>query len=285
MGGRLDSTNICNPVVTCITNIGYDHMQYLGESLEEIAAEKAGIIKEAIPLVVGRTQLETRPVFEKITTKKNSRLVYADQHFDLREVQTRGSKFLTFDVWKDSRMFLEKLDSPLLGKYQQENIATALQTIEVLNNETGLSIDEQTIREGIENVVQRTGLLGRWQILSTNPLTICDTGHNPEGMREIINQLSQTSYEDLHFVFGMVNDKDPENILSLLPKNATYYFSKPDIPRGLDAEILKEKAFKAGLRGESYNSVKHALNSATNNAKVNDLVFIGGSTFVVAEVV
>jgi len=285
MGGRLDSTNVSKPVVSCITNIGYDHMQFLGETIEEIAREKAGIIKEGIPVVIGKTQAGAKEVFEKVASEKNTQLFFADQHVDLREVQTRDSKFLTYDVWKDNQMYIEELNSPLLGKYQAGNIATTIEVIEILKSKLQLGIDEKTIREGIENVVKRTGLLGRWQIINTNPLSICDTAHNPEGIREIVDQLLQTNFDHLHFVFGMVNDKNPESILYLLPKNATYYFCKPDIPRGMDAEILKEHAFKAGLRGEQYNSVMHAFNSAVNNAKVNDLVFIGGSTFVVAEIV
>jgi len=285
MGGRLDSTNVSKPVVSCITNIGYDHMQFLGETIEQIAFEKAGIIKEGIPVVIGKTQPGATEVFEKVASKKNTQLFFADKHIDLREVQTRENRFLTYDVWKNNQLFIEELNSPLLGMYQAGNITTTLEIIDVLKSILHLKIDEQTINEGIENVVKRTGLQGRWQIINTNPLTICDTAHNPEGIQEVVDQILQTNFDHLHFVFGMVNDKNPESILYLLPKNATYYFCKPDIPRGMEAEILKEHAFKAGLRGEHYNSVKQALNSADNNAKVNDLVFIGGSTFVVAEVI
>ena len=285
MGGRLDSTNVSNPVVSCITNIGYDHMHFLGDTIEKIAAEKAGIVKENIPLVVGKTQPGAKEVFEKVTAEKKAPLIFADEHFELRKIQTRESKLRSYDVWKDDQLFIEELESPLLGNYQAGNIATALQIVDVLNKNHGLNIDAKTIREGIGDVIRKTGLHGRWQILKTNPLTICDTGHNPEGIQEVVEQIGETSYEHLHFVFGMVNDKNPESILYLLPKGATYYFCKPDIPRGMDADELKEHAFKAGLRGENYNSVMHAFNSAINNAKVNDLVFIGGSTFVVAEII
>ena len=285
MGGRLDSTNVSNPIVSIITNIGYDHMQFLGDTIEQIATEKAGIIKKNIPLVVGKSQPGASEVFEKISTDKKAAIIFADAHFELREIQTREKDRLTYDVWHDHQMYLEKLESPLMGKYQGGNIATSLQAIEVLISRNQIEIEKGDIRDGIENAIQNTGLHGRWQVLSNNPLTICDTAHNPEGIQAVVHQLAETSFDHLHFVFGMVDDKNPDSILYLLPKNATYYFCKPDIPRGMDAEKLRELSFKAGLRGEHYNSVNHALNSAVNNAKVNDLVFIGGSTFVVAEVV
>ena len=285
MGGRLDSTNVSNPVVSVITNIGFDHMQFLGDTIEKISAEKAGIIKEKVPVVIGKTQAGAKEVFEERCKEKESPIYFADQHFEFREIQTRDQSYLTYDVWKDHQLFIEKLDSPLLGKYQSGNIATALQTLEVLKSLNELTLSTEDIRQGIELVVQHTGLQGRWQILHKNPLTICDTGHNPEGLQAVVEQIADTQFEKLHFVFGMVNDKNPESLLYLLPKHATYYFCKPDIPRGMDVEELKEHAFKAGLRGEHYSSVNQALHSATNNAKANDLVFVGGSTFVVAEVI
>lgn len=285
MGGRLDSTNMSKPVISIITNIGYDHMQFLGETIEQIATEKAGIIKQHVDLVVGKTQSGAKEVFQKIASEKKSTITFADEHFDLREIQTRENNRLVYDVWKDLQMYLEKLESPLLGKYQAGNIATSLQAIEVLINNNEVEIDADTIRAGIGDIIENTGLQGRWQIIATNPLTICDTGHNPDGIKAVVEQIAETQFDNLHFVFGMVDDKNPESILYLLPNNATYYFCKPDIPRGMDAEVLKQHAFKAALRGESYSSVKHAYNSAINNAGVNDLVFIGGSTFVVAELV
>lgn len=285
MGGRLDSTNISKPVLTVITNIGYDHMQFLGDTIEKIATEKAGIVKNEIPLVVGKKQKGADEVFIKKTKEKLSSITYADDHFELREIQTREKNYLYYDVWYDSSLFLEKLVSPLLGRYQSGNIATVLQSIEQLKQTAHIEINKNHITDGILNVTDNTSLLGRWQVLGTNPLTICDTGHNSEGIQAVVNQIADTRFDHLHFVFGMVNDKNPESILYLLPKNATYYFCKPDIPRGMDADELKQHAFKAGLRGETYNSVQLAYNSAKNNAGVNDMVFIGGSTFVVAEIV
>ena len=285
MGGRLDSTNISNPVLSIITHIDYDHTQFLGDTLEKIATEKAGIIKKSIPVVIGRRQKETTPVFEKVVRDKNTHLIFAEDHFELRKIETRNPMEKHYDVWCDNKLYLENVNSPLLGNYQMENIATALQSILELNQSGHIKIEKETIREGLENVIDNTHLLGRWQILNKNPLTIADTGHNRDGLMAIREQLLETDYERLHFVLGMVSDKDHEEVLTLLPTNAIYYFCKADIPRGLDAEILKEKAFKAGLNGSSYPSVMHAYNSAVNNAGPHDLVFVGGSTFVVAEVI
>jgi dihydrofolate synthase/folylpolyglutamate synthase len=236
-------------------------------------------------VVVGKKQAESSLVIEKVADENQAPICYAEEHFELREVKTRKRDKLTYDVWYDHQAYIEKLESPLLGRYQGSNIATAFQTLELLNKAGQIKFSQEDIRSGIANVIENTGLQGRWQILATNPLTICDTAHNPEGIQAIVDQIADTQFEHLHFVFGMVNDKNPESILFLLPKNATYYFCKPDIPRGMEAEELKNLAFKAGLRGEAYNSVTNAYNSAMNNAGVNDLLFIGGSTFVVAEVV
>ena len=285
MGGRLDSTNISKPILTIITNIGYDHMQFLGDTIEKIATEKAGIVKEKIPLVVGKKQKGADDVFMKITDNKLAPIIYADDHFELKEIHTREKNYLIYDVWHDNNLYLEKLVSPLLGRYQNGNITTVLQSLEILKQSNHLEFEKDNLIDGILHVVDNTSLLGRWQVLSSNPLTICDTGHNPEGIQAVVSQIAETEFDNLHFVFGMVNDKNPESILYLLPNNATYYFCKPDIPRGMDVDELKEYAFKAGLRGEAYNSVYHAYNSAVNNAGVNDMVFIGGSTFVVAEIV
>ncbi len=285
MGGRLDSTNISNPVLTVITNIGYDHLHFLGDTIEKIAGEKAGIVKKDIPLVVGEKQEESSRIFEKVAREKNAPLSYADEHFDLKEIHTTDRKKRIYDIWADNLFYMNELESPLLANYQKDNLKTALQAVQILNRINQEVIDKDTIRSGISNVLENTGLQGRWQILGTNPLTICDTAHNPEGIQAVVEQIVETPCKHLHFVFGMVNDKKPESMLFLLPKGATYYFCKADIPRGMDANELKQYAFKAGLRGESYSSVIKAFNSAINNAGANDLVFVGGSTFVVAEVI
>ncbi len=285
LGGRLDSTNMVNPLVSVITNIGYDHTQFLGDSLEKIATEKAGIIKKEVPVVIGRKQPETKPVFEEIAAKNNTTLVFAEDHYDIKLLQSLKPEEQFIDIWKNNEIFLDEVNSPLLGNYQQENIATALMTLEILKTKYGLPAEPDNIREGIEYLKKNTGFIGRWHVLDTNPLTICDTGHNQEGIKAVVQQIMSTNFDHLHFVFGLVNDKDPKTILELLPRNATYYFCKPDIPRGMDAGELQRIAETVGLNGLSYNSVDRAFSSAYNNARPRDMVFVGGSTFVVAEVV
>lgn len=260
LGGRLDSTNIITPEVCVITNIGFDHMQFLGNTLEDIAFEKAGIIKPNIPVVIGETQMETQPVFKNLASKNNAEITFADK--EIKEV----------------------LESDLKGMYQKKNIKTVLQSIKKIQ-ERGFNITQAHIKKGLLNVVDNTGLMGRWQILQQNPKVICDTAHNKEGLSYVMKQLSNENYESLHVVFGVVNDKDVTSILPLLPKKATYYFCKPDIPRGLEAKELKHIFINAGFSGDAYPSVKEAYMSAKNNANENDCIYIGGSTFVVAEIV
>jgi dihydrofolate synthase/folylpolyglutamate synthase len=285
MGGRLDSTNISHPVISIITHIDYDHTQFLGNSLQEIAVEKAGIIKEGIPVVIGLRQSETTAVYEQAARAKDTHLIFAEDYFELKPISSRNPLEKHYDVWHENKLYIEDFNSPLLGNYQTENMATALQAIETLHQNKVIQVNSETLRQGLENTIHNTHLMGRWQILGTHPLIIADTGHNRDGIMAIRQQLFDTDFEQLHFVLGTVSDKNHEEILSLLPKKATYYFCKADIPRGLDAEILKEKAFKAGLNGKSYPSVTHAFRSAVNNAGPNDLVFIGGSTYVVAEII
>jgi dihydrofolate synthase/folylpolyglutamate synthase len=285
MGGRLDSTNRCNPVLTVITNIGFDHTQFLGDTLEKIAFEKAGIIKLGIPVVVGKRQPQTDDVFKQKAMQSGSELYFAEDRVDLRKMQTADAFKQTCDIWIENQLFLDSVDLPLLGNYQIENMVTVSQSLAVLRKQEILAADLKQIRAGIENVIVNTGLQGRWQILHKNPLTIADTAHNSDGIKMVVGQLATLRYEKLHMVFGMVNDKDAFAILQLLPKHATYYFCKPDIPRGHDENQLQEEAFKAGLNGKSYHSVRQAYNAAMNNAGGNDVVYVGGSTFVVAEVV
>ena len=253
LGGRLDSTNIISPEISVITNIGYDHMNLLGNSLKQISIEKAGIIKEKIPVLIGRKQIETETVFEEKASQKNTSVFYAKQN----EVK--------FNV----------------PNYQKENINTSISAIKILDWE----ISNQEINDGIKNVNQNTVLRGRWETLSKNPKIICDTGHNVDGISNIINQLKQIKFNKLHIVFGTVNDKKINDILNLLPKDAKYYFCKAKINRALNADKLKSIANEYKLIGESFESVEKALLNAKNNAKKEDLIFIGGSTFVVAEVI
>ncbi len=259
MGGRLDSTNIIWPEVSVITNIGLDHTQFLGNTLEKVATEKGGIIKEGIPVIIGETLLETKHVFERISSERNSPITF---------VETIDTSDYTSD---------------LKGIYQQKNIKTVLASLSLLQ-EKGWNIFEENIKTGLLNTIKNTGLMGRWQVLNKTPKVICDTAHNKDGLKFVMEQLATESYEKMHIVLGVVSDKDLTSILPLFPKSATYYFCKPNIPRGLDASLLLSEARGFGLIGEEYISVSKAYEAALNIASSKDLVFIGGSTFVVAEV-
>ncbi len=261
LGGRLDSTNVIIPEVAVITNIGKDHTQFLGNTLEAIAAEKAGIIKSGVPVVIGETQEETVPVFKRIAEEKGCDITFADQ-----ELETVTYK------------------SDLTGSYQSKNMITAVKAIQKLK-EKDFNITAGHIEKGLLQVVKNTGLLGRWQILGTQPKVVCDTGHNKEGLTYIVNQLAQEEYKHLHIVYGAVNDKDLSTIVEILPKTATYYFCKPNSARGLDVEVLKSVCNAAGLKGDAYVSVKEAYKNALAYSDLDDLIFIGGSTFVVAEII
>jgi dihydrofolate synthase / folylpolyglutamate synthase len=259
MGGRLDSTNVIKPLVSVITNIGMDHTQFLGDTLKKIAIEKAGIIKEKIPVVIGETHAETKPVFETKAKEKTSSIFFADEY--------------TF----------EDYTTDLKGNYQKKNVKTVLKTIQILQQTYPIS--ETAIIEGLKNTIKNTGLLGRWQTISEKPHIICDTGHNIDGIAQVIEQLKTYKYKQLHIVLGMVADKDISKVLSLFPKKAIYYFCCPQIPRGLKADLLLLQAKEFGLEGKPYTSVKKALSAAKKQAVENDFIFVGGSTFVVAEVV
>jgi dihydrofolate synthase/folylpolyglutamate synthase len=260
LGGRLDSTNIITPELSIITNIGFDHMQFLGDTLEKIAGEKAGIIKENIPVVIGQTQKETEDVFKNKAAITNSDIYFADQ--------------IVKDIY----------DSDLKGSYQTHNIKTVIQSIEVLKK-LGYKILDSDLKKGLLNVYKNTGLQGRWQILQQNPRVICDTAHNKEGLGYTMNQLAAENYRDLHIVFGVVSDKDLTGIIPILPKKATYYFCKPNVQRGLDAKVLKAVFVKNGLMGNAYPNVKDAFKHAKKAAAKVDLIYVGGSTFVVAEII
>ena len=283
MGGRLDSTNLITPELSIITNIDLDHTKFLGDTRAKIAYEKAGIIKPGIPVVIGETHPETRQVFIDKAQECGSPIYFADQIFDCDKIHIESYTEQQFDVWKNSELYMEALEIPLMGNYQQKNLATEMCALDLLRDKFGLSDDH--LRDGIGRVIRNTHLMGRWQILNKDPLTIADTGHNVAGIKEVVMQLAEMNYDKLHFVLGMVNDKDIDSVLQLLPHSAEYYFCKADIPRGLDAHLLAEKAFEMGLRGQVFESVSHAYRSAVNNAHFGDVVFIGGSNFTVAEVV
>lgn len=255
LGGRLDSTNIITPEISVITNIGLDHTNLLGNTLEEIAAEKAGIIKKGIPVVIGRKQKEILHVFEEKANKENSKLIHCKQH--------------TFT-------------SDLKGNYQKENINTAVTTLQYLED---FIISQEHLVNGLNKVIENTTLLGRWQTISHTPLTICDTAHNEDGLREVMSQVSRVNYNKLHFVLGVVKDKNINKILSLLPKDAIYYFCQANILRSMDKIALQKKSSKFNLSGGVFSSVEEALKQAQTEAKNNDLIYVGGSTFVVAEII
>lgn len=283
LGGRLDSTNIIKPILSVITNIGLDHTDLLGNSIEEIAKEKAGIIKNGIPIVIGESNPHTKTIFEDIADELYSHIIFADKSYSIDSFQT-ANELQQFKVLKNNKPVYEGLKSQLLGLYQQKNVAIVLTAIDELR-EKGIEIQDKFVQSGFRNVVTSTGLLGRWQILSRKPLIVCDTGHNADGIKEVVKQISLNKHNDLHIVFGMVNDKDIDAVLGLLPKKAIYYFAKAQIPRAMNEKVLQEKAENFGLKGNSFLTVNDALKNAKKAAKENDLIFIGGSTFVVAEVV
>ena len=257
LGGRLDSTNIISPEVSVITNIGYDHTQFLGDTLPEIAFEKAGIIKKNTPIVIGEKQKEVADVFFKKALEMDATISFAsDKKYDV--------------------------ETDLLGDYQKKNGTTAIHAIKALK---GFTVSDNQLHKGLLNVVKNTNLKGRWQILQVAPRVICDTAHNKEGLYYVMHQLASLPAKKLHIVLGVVTDKKLEEILPLFPEDASYYFCKPNIPRGLDEYELQSKANHFGLLGSTYNSVNEAYLAAISNAEKEDVVFVGGSTFVVGEVV
>ena len=279
LGGRLDSTNIITPLVSVITNIALDHVALLGDTLEKIAGEKAGIIKPGVPAVVGIRDSATDFVFEQRAREVNTTVRFAS---DLWHTEHLADN--TYNLTRQGNQWqLLDLHPELHGFYQRKNIPTVLETIQVLR-EQGLSLPDQAVRQGIERVVTNTGLLGRWQMLSERPYTVCDTGHNVDGITEVVSQLLACHYDHLHIVLGMVNDKDIDGVLALLPRDATYYFCKASIPRAMDEHTLADKASRLGLHGHTYPTVAEAYHAAKAAASPLDMIYIGGSTFVVAEV-
>lgn len=260
LGGRLDSTNIITPEISVITNIGLDHTRFLGDTLTAIASEKAGIIKEGVPVVIGRNTEETAKVFIEVANASHSPLFFAED------------------------CSCKIYPSDLKGSYQRENMRTVLQTIDLIKSK-GWSISENDIKKGLQNVVRNTYLLGRWQILQKKPKVICDTAHNQDGLKMVMKQLIEEECDHLHVVLGVVDDKDLDTILPLFPVQARYYFSRPDILRGLDEKKLKKEASKFNLIGEDYSSVTEAYEAALQKATDKDVVYVGGSTFVVAEII
>lgn len=282
MGGRLDSTNVITPLLSIITNIGLDHVQFLGTTLEEIAGEKAGIIKDGVPVIIGETQKETSPVFSKISKEKNAPIFFADQVVSV--VTEKGDvPRLQHYLLTNSGGEQITLQMDLLGAYQIKNLPAIYLAYEQLKR-LGLSISEDNLKHGLSSITRNTGLKGRWQILSEQPLTICDTGHNKDAFNVIVNQLNSIPHNKLLMVLGMVQDKDVDGVLDLLPKDAEYAFCQSQIPRAMPAENLAKLAASFGLEGIVIRDVNDAINYFQKKGDPDDLIFVGGSTFVVAEI-
>jgi dihydrofolate synthase/folylpolyglutamate synthase len=282
LGGRLDSTNIITPLLSVITNIGFDHMDLLGDTLEKIAAEKAGIIKKEIPVVIGEKGEKTDSVFLKKAIENNSPIVFAQDFFDCSlglPVSTRGLRKFKLSGIISGKKYEGEI--PLGGDYQSSNLITVGASFEILKDK--LNLLDKNLLTGISKVISNTGLAGRWQVIGSDPLVVCDTGHNEHGLIHVMNQIRSTPKDNLHMVVGFVNDKDLKRVLPLFPKNATYYFTKASVPRAMNEILLQKTAAEFGLNGEAYRDVKSAVDAARMRAGRGDLIFIGGSTFVVAD--
>ena len=275
LGGRLDATNVITPLISLITNIGHDHLDLLGPGLPNVAFEKAGIIKKGVPVVIGERQTDLEEVFQKKAFIEGAELYFASD---------RVKVSIEPDYWTvDSGEMTFSFQPQLRGAYQRKNLAGVIQVVELLRK-NGFEIPQEAVIDGLQKTVTLTGLKGRWQILQLNPKVICDTGHNPEGIQQILEQLSQEQYRQLHWVFGVVGDKPAEKVLKLLPSSAKYYFCAARIPRAMPAERLSTEAASFGLKGEAYADVQTALAAARKSASADDLILVGGSTYVVAEV-
>lgn len=284
LGGRLDATNIITPIASIITNIGLDHTDLLGSTLAEIATEKAGIIKPEVPVIIGEHSAATDPVFERVAREMEANLYYAEDLFSLisSEFDEFGSHFCVRRAGDDREY---RLDLDLGGDYQRRNIITALGALEVLHRHTQVSISTRALIEGCQYAARTTGLQGRWQRLGKHPLVVCDTGHNAHGLRYVAEQLKQLNCKQLYIVLGVVREKDLGAVLPLLPREAHYIFTQASVARALDAKELAQRASEFGLQGEVVRGVREAVAHARTLATDDDAIFIGGSTFTVAEVI
>ena len=282
LGGRLDSTNIITPELSVITNIGFDHMNILGNSLEQIAGEKAGIIKKEIPVIIGEKKKETQHVFLSKAKEENAPLLFAEDLFEVQHY-TAGLQFLNIDIKNSGTKKKYELVLDLPGIYQSKNIITVLCAVEELKN-SGWTIHDNVILEALQNVKKLTGLHGRWEVLQTNPTVVLEVAHNPDGITEMVRHIERLNYKKLHLIFGVVKDKEVDKLLALLPKKASYYFTQAHIPRALDKKLLQEQASMFGLKGNAFDDVNLALQNALANASADDLVIVCGSIFLVAEV-
>jgi len=283
LGGRLDSTNIITPEVSVVTNISYDHQSLLGNTLQKIAAEKAGIIKRGVPLVISQFQPEVAAVFQQKAEEMEAPLHFAGQEYVTAYGLLDPDGKQVFNFHKNNLPVYPNLKVDLAGNYQRLNVPAVLKTVELLR-EKGWNIPASAVYAGLACAARQTGLMGRWQVIGHNPLIICDTAHNEDGIRQVVQQLNQMAFKKLHILFGMVSDKAPAPVLALLPAEAVYYFTKANIPRALDEKQLKEQASPFGLKGNTYSSVHEAFIAARAAAGPKDLIFAGGSNFVVAEI-
>ena len=282
MGGRLDSTNVITPELSLITNIGMDHQKFLGNTIGEIAGEKAGIIKPSIPVIISEDQEESRPVFMQKASLENAPIQFASEILQIEDLGIRNGKREIRAVYNQSQL-VENYHLALTGNYQLKNIAGVLASVEQLKT-TGYSISQQAISEGLEKVKENTGLYGRWDVIQEKPMLICDTAHNEDGVKQIVTQLSSLSYKTLWLVWGMVDDKDHHKILSLLPKSAKVIACQPDIPRALSSEKMAELFRNSGFDCQEISEVGNAIHFCLEKAEPEDLIYVGGSTFTVASI-
>lgn len=282
LGGRLDSTNIISPEISVITNIGLDHVQILGETLAEIAAEKAGIIKPGTTVVIGESHPETEKVFEEFAIKNKSEIIFADRKLQVTNWQYENEE-LVVEVASEHQVDHKKYHLDLTGNYQIKNLLPVIAATQVLQ-EKGWQIEQEHLVKGLQHAKKITGLHGRWETISHSPRIIMDVAHNPDGVQQLLNQLEITTYHSLHIVLGMVKDKDVAKVLSILPKNAKYYFSNAHVPRAMPAGDLKEKALLNDLHGKVFDDVNDAIRTAKSMAHKDDLILIFGSVFLVGEV-
>lgn len=287
LGGRLDCTNIITPLVSVITNISFDHMQLLGDTLAKIAAEKAGIIKRGVPVVIGHADNETRPVFEAKAREMDSPIVFGDDEQAITLAEPKPNGGMHYET-----KFFGPLDGDLGGIYQKENLNTALHALRALSKQGYLSECKEPsskekglyeLAEGVGHVIEHTGLLGRWQVVQQEPKVVCDTGHNVGGWQYLSRQLKQVTCRQMHIVFGMVNDKDVNGVLELLPKDAIYYFTKSNSKRALTEQALRTLAIRHGIKGQTFPTVKEAYDAAIKTAQKDDFIFVGGSSYVVGD--
>ncbi len=282
LGGRLDSTNIITPILSLITNISFDHTDILGDTLPKIASEKAGIIKPNIPVIISERNSETQYVFLEKATNENAPIYFAEDFYKVEDFEEKNL-LLEMKILDLSNICNLKIDSQLIGQYQTKNILGVLKSIDILN-QINFSVSSTAIFEGIKNVISLTGLQGRWQVLSKNPLMVCDTAHNVAGILQVIQSLKKIKYNKLWMIIGFVSDKDISGILELMPKEAKYLFCEANIPRAMNSKKLLIQAKEFGLIGVEIANVNDAINFAVSNAEFNDLIFVGGSTFIVAEI-